>query len=167
LRPFAPLLQPFGIGSDYDLFSVTLHETGLALGLSETPGAPTQVMNGIYHGVLDTLGPGDVAGIQAVHVKPAAAAAPPGIQAPSPIAMVGIVPPTPVSSPAPTPVATPTQVLSAPTPATSQSVVGQSVMPDTSKKHHAAIARPQPKLVPRLQSRRTRYITHRPVRDPD
>jgi hypothetical protein len=56
----------FNIGSDYDLFSVLLHETGLALGLGEPPG-PNEVMDTIYGGVRKGLQSGDLAGIQAIY----------------------------------------------------------------------------------------------------
>ena len=57
---------PWNIGSDWDLFSVELHEMGLALGLAETPDAGT-VMNADYHGVLTGLTPQDIAGIRAIY----------------------------------------------------------------------------------------------------
>jgi hypothetical protein len=54
------------IGQDYDLFSVMLHETGHALGLGEAQN-PADVMDEIYQGVRAGLGPGDIAGIQALY----------------------------------------------------------------------------------------------------
>lgn len=56
----------YHIGSDYDLFSVMLHETGLSLGLEEPPN-PSVVMNTVYGGVRAGLTAGDVAGIQAIY----------------------------------------------------------------------------------------------------
>jgi hypothetical protein len=56
----------FEIGSDYDLYSVMLHETGLALGLGEVSN-PKEVMNQYYHGVLSGLQPGDIYGIQQIY----------------------------------------------------------------------------------------------------
>lgn len=54
----------FAIGSDYDLYSVLLHESGHALGLDHTPGT---VMDGVYSGVLTGLTSDDIAGIQAIY----------------------------------------------------------------------------------------------------
>jgi hypothetical protein len=56
----------FAIGSDYDLYSVMLHETGHSLGL-EHASSPTEVMYANYAGVRAGLAPGDVAGIQAIY----------------------------------------------------------------------------------------------------
>jgi hypothetical protein len=56
----------FNLGSDYDLYSVMLHETGLALGLAEVTN-PTEVMYGIYTGIRSGLAAGDIAGIQALY----------------------------------------------------------------------------------------------------
>lgn len=53
-------------GSDYDLYSVLLHETGHALGLDHAR-AFESVMYAAYQGVRAGLTPGDVAGIQAVY----------------------------------------------------------------------------------------------------
>jgi hypothetical protein len=57
-----------GDGSGYDFFSVMLHETGHALGLDEA-SAPADVMFRDYQGVRTGLGlgPGDIAGIQAIY----------------------------------------------------------------------------------------------------
>jgi hypothetical protein len=57
----------FNIGRDYDLFSVLLHETGLALGLGEPPPGPNEVMESRYGGVRAGLQPGDLAGIRAIY----------------------------------------------------------------------------------------------------
>jgi hypothetical protein len=54
------------IGSDFDLYSVMVHETGLTLGLNEPPSTSV-VMNTFYHGVLSGLAPGDIAGIQSLY----------------------------------------------------------------------------------------------------
>ena len=56
----------FNLGSDYDLYSVMLHETGLALGLAEVTN-PTEVMYGIYTGIRTGLAAGDIAGIQGLY----------------------------------------------------------------------------------------------------
>ncbi len=50
----------------YDLYSVMLHETGLALGMGETTD-PTAVMNRIYGGRRWGLEPVDINGIQAIY----------------------------------------------------------------------------------------------------
>lgn len=56
----------WNINSDFDLYSVMLHETGLALGLDEPPN-PSVVMNQVYGGVRSGLTSGDVAGIVALY----------------------------------------------------------------------------------------------------
>ncbi len=56
----------FNLGSDYDLYSVMLHETGLALGLAEVTN-PAEVMYGTYTGIRTELAAGDIAGIQALY----------------------------------------------------------------------------------------------------
>ncbi len=58
--------MPWAIGSNDDLFSVMLHETGLTLGLGEVPN-PNAVMNRVYSGVRSGLTAGDIAGIQAIY----------------------------------------------------------------------------------------------------
>ncbi len=61
-------VMPWNIGSDFDFYSVMLHETGLALGLDEPPpGNGNVVMNTVYGGVRAGLMPGDIAGIQAIY----------------------------------------------------------------------------------------------------
>jgi hypothetical protein len=55
----------WGPNAPYDLYSVLLHETGLALGMGETAD-PTAVMNRVYGGVRSFLDPNDIAGIQAI-----------------------------------------------------------------------------------------------------
>jgi hypothetical protein len=54
------------IGQNYDLFSVMLHETGHSLGLGHAQN-PADVMDETYQGVRTGLGPGDIAGIQALY----------------------------------------------------------------------------------------------------
>ncbi len=56
----------FAIGSDYDVFSIVLHETGHSLGLDH-PSSGKVVMRPVYGGVVTTLDAGDVAGIQAIY----------------------------------------------------------------------------------------------------
>ena len=56
----------WGPNAPYDLYSVLIHETGLALGMGETT-APTAIMNRIYGGVRTFLEPADIAGIQAIY----------------------------------------------------------------------------------------------------
>ena len=56
----------FNIGSDYDLYSVLLHETGHSLGL-EHPDNPDAVMFANYNGVRAGLDAGDIAGIRAIY----------------------------------------------------------------------------------------------------
>src|SRR5262249_10816696 len=56
----------YHIGSNWDLFSVMLHETGLSLGVAEPPN-PSVVMNTVYGGVRTGLTAGDIAGIQAIY----------------------------------------------------------------------------------------------------
>lgn len=56
----------YNVGSDFDVFSVLLHETGHALGLAH-PTSTDVVMSARYHGVLTGLAEGDIAGIQAIY----------------------------------------------------------------------------------------------------
>jgi predicted Zn-dependent protease len=56
----------FNLGTDYDLYSVMLHETGLALGLAEVTDS-TEVMYGVYTGIRSGLAVGDLAGIQGLY----------------------------------------------------------------------------------------------------
>lgn len=56
----------FNIGSEYDLYSVALHEMGHALGLDHSLN-PSNIMYAHYQGVRNGLSDGDVAGIQAIY----------------------------------------------------------------------------------------------------
>ena len=56
----------FNIGSQYDLYSVLLHEAGHSLGLNH-PDNPDAVMYASYNGVRAGLEAGDIAGIQAIY----------------------------------------------------------------------------------------------------
>jgi hypothetical protein len=60
------LALKFNIGSDFDLYSALLHETGHALGLAHAQN-PASVMYPNYQGVRMGLSPGDIAGIQAIY----------------------------------------------------------------------------------------------------
>jgi len=106
--------ESWSVGTNTDLFSVALHETGHALGLGHTsdPGAVMYP----YYQMQTGLTSDDIAGIQALY-GPAVAppAAPPTttpVQPPAPTPVPAPTP-TPVPAPAPTPVPTPTP---APTP---------------------------------------------------
>ena len=56
----------FGVGQNYDLYSVMLHEIGHSLGLDHVTST-SEVMHPNYQGVRQGLGPGDVAGVQAIY----------------------------------------------------------------------------------------------------
>lgn len=56
----------FNIGSQFDLYSVVLHEMGHALGLDHSHN-PAEVMYPSYQGIRTGLSPGDIAGIQALY----------------------------------------------------------------------------------------------------
>jgi hypothetical protein len=58
--------QVYNIGTYIDLYSVVLHETGLALGLGETT-AVGPVMDPVINGVYQGLTADDIAGIQAIY----------------------------------------------------------------------------------------------------
>src|SRR5271165_4798300 len=58
--------MPYAIGSDYDFYSVMLHEFGRSLGL-DAPTNPAEVMYINYQGIRTGLAPGDIAGIQAIY----------------------------------------------------------------------------------------------------
>ncbi|KAJ3051880.1 hypothetical protein HK102_011981, partial [Quaeritorhiza haematococci] len=60
------LNMKYAIGSDFDLFSVVLHETGHSLGLDH-PTSGKVVMRPVYGGVVTTLDAGDIAGIQEIY----------------------------------------------------------------------------------------------------
>jgi hypothetical protein len=56
----------FNIGSTYDLFTVTMHEFGHALGLGNS-NSSSAVMYGTYNGAFSGLSSDDIAGIQAIY----------------------------------------------------------------------------------------------------
>lgn len=56
----------FGIGNNYDLYSVMLHELGHSLGLDHV-SIPSEVMFPSYQGIRQGVSPGDVAGVQAIY----------------------------------------------------------------------------------------------------
>ena len=56
----------FAIGSGIDLYSIVLHEMGHAPALAHSPDA-SNVMYASYEGVRTGLGPGDIAGIDALY----------------------------------------------------------------------------------------------------
>lgn len=60
------LSMNYGIGRDFDLFSVVLHETGHSLGLGH-PSSSSEVMRAVYGGVVDGLDDGDLYGIRAIY----------------------------------------------------------------------------------------------------
>lgn len=60
------LSMNYGIGKDFDLFSVLLHETGHSLGLGH-PTSTSEVMRAVYGGVVDGLDDGDLVGIRAIY----------------------------------------------------------------------------------------------------
>jgi len=60
------LNMSYGIGKDYDFFSIILHETGHSLGLDHPP-SQDEVMRPIYGGVITTLAAGDIEGIQKIY----------------------------------------------------------------------------------------------------
>jgi hypothetical protein len=105
--------ESWSVGTNTDLFSVALHETGHALGLGHTsdPGAVMYP----YYRMQTGLTSDDIAGIQALYGPAAAPPVAPTPVAPTPVAPTPVVPtpvvpapvvPTPV---APTPVAPPVQ----------------------------------------------------------
>jgi hypothetical protein len=56
-----------GQGSGYDLFSVMLHEAGLAFGLPDNTTNPSSVMYNQYQGVLGGLSSADIAAFQSLY----------------------------------------------------------------------------------------------------
>ena len=84
--------ETWGIGTNTDLFSVTLHELGHALGLGHSDN-PNDVMYPYYR-MVAALSAGDVAAIQTLYAAQTGAVEP--VPAPTPT-------PTPTPAPAPTP----------------------------------------------------------------
>lgn len=60
------LSMNYGIGRNYDLYSIILHETGHSLGLGH-PTSTSDVMRAVYGGVVDGLDDGDLVGIRAIY----------------------------------------------------------------------------------------------------
>ncbi len=60
--------ETWNIGSQYDLFSVSLHELGHGLGLMHTD-VPNSVMLPVYAGVVTDLGEDDIAGIRSLYAS--------------------------------------------------------------------------------------------------
>lgn len=56
-----------GQGGQYDLFSVMLHEAGLAYGVQDSSNDPTSVMYNQYQGTLNGLSPQDIADFQSLY----------------------------------------------------------------------------------------------------
>jgi hypothetical protein len=93
-------------GTNTDLFSVALHETGHALGLghSSNPGAVMYP----YYRMQTGLTSDDIAGIQALYGPAVTTPAVPTVPTPVPTPVVPVVPtPTPTPTPAPAPAPTP------------------------------------------------------------
>jgi hypothetical protein len=93
-------------GTNTDLFSVALHETGHALGLghSSNPGAVMYP----YYRMQTGLTSDDIAGIQALYGPAVTTPAVPTVPTPVPTPVVPVVPtPTPTPTPTPAPAPTP------------------------------------------------------------
>ena len=106
--------ESWSVGTNTDLFSVALHETGHALGLghSSNPGAVMYP----YYRMQTGLTSDDIAGIQALYgpaVTTPAVPTVPTVPTPLPTPVVPVVPtpvvPTPTPTPAPAPTPAPTQ----------------------------------------------------------
>lgn len=57
----------FGIGSNYDLYTVALHEIGHSLGLDHSSASSTSVMWPVYNGVKAGLASDDISGIRSIY----------------------------------------------------------------------------------------------------
>jgi len=88
--------ETWNIGTDVDLYSVTLHELGHALGLGHSDN-PNDVMYPYYR-MVSALSAGDVAAIQTLYAS-----------------TTSVAPTVPVTTPAPVPTPTPTPAPTAPT----------------------------------------------------
>ena len=98
--------ESWSVGTNTDLFSVALHETGHALGLghSSNPGAVMYP----YYRMQTGLTSDDIAGIQALYGPAVTTPAVPTVPTPVPTPVVPVVPtPTPTPTPTPAPAPTP------------------------------------------------------------
>lgn len=110
--------ENWGIGSGVDLFSVTLHEAGHALGLGHSD-QPGDVMYPYYRRV-SALAANDIAAVRQLYAARGGGSVPP-VPTPTPT-------PTPNPTPTPTPIPTPTPPGPTPTP-TPASPGGDKVAP--------------------------------------